>query len=69
MDIKDLPDTYVDCLIQHEDKSMRIGRLHHAKQYFELASYQERRCFVVWPIEKVINCRVIDFNFKESSND
>lgn len=58
-----LPEIRLDCVIQHEDGSKRIGRLHHGKRYFELASYQNRKDYVVWPIDKVINCKVICFDF------
>ena len=57
-----LPDSYVDCVIQHEDGSKRIGRLNSGRLYFELASYQNRKDYVVWPIEKVIAFAVINYN-------
>lgn len=65
MDIKNLPDTYADCVIQHEDGSKRIGRLHFSRRYFELASYQNRKDYVVWPIGKVINFKLIDLDFTD----
>jgi hypothetical protein len=68
MDVNNLPEPYADCVIQHEDGSKRIGRLHYGKQYFELASYQNRKDYVVWPIEKVINFKLIDFEINEVVN-
>ena len=61
-----LPEPYVDCVIQHEDGSKRIGRLHFGKVYFELASYQNRKDYVVWPVEKVVGYSVISFDLKHN---
>ena len=59
-----LPEPYVDCVIQHEDGSKRIGRLHFRKAYFELASYQNRKEHVLWPIENVVGYSVINFDLQ-----
>ena len=47
---------YDDCLITHEDGSQRIGRIEKRNpNVFALASYQERKCHVVWPVSQVIS--------------
>ena len=60
MDISKLK-SYVECVVTHQDGSKRIGRLTNKREFFELASFQERKVNVVWPIEKCIDFKVIDW--------
>jgi hypothetical protein len=55
-----LPKEYKDCVLFHKDGSARIGRLVHAG-YFELASYQERKVYVVWRSSDIIAWKYISF--------
>lgn len=55
-----LPEPYTDCVIKHEDGSVRIGRLDRTGKYWQLASYQYRTTPVVWGVENVTQWTVID---------
>tara|TARA_B100000700_G_scaffold328899_1_gene448338 strand:- start:2749 stop:2952 length:204 start_codon:yes stop_codon:yes gene_type:complete len=57
---------YQDCVVEHKDGTKRIGRIQKdgrgERQYFNLASYQDRKCHVVWPVEDVVKAVPIDFD-------
>jgi hypothetical protein len=62
--MEELPTEYADCVLFHKDGAVRIGRLAHAG-YFELASYQERKVYVVWRPSDVIAWKYISFERPE----
>lgn len=58
-----LPDAYVDCVIKRADGQIRIGRLNHNKTHWQLASYQDRKVYVVWSIDDVTEWEEINTTF------
>lgn len=64
-EFKELPDSYVDCIIKHKDGGMRIGRLNHNKTYWQISSYQIRKVEVLWSVDEVQAFKVIDYEDKE----
>jgi len=55
-----LPPPYVECVIHHKrDDKKRIGRLNETKTHWQLSSYQNRKCEVVWLVEDVDSFEVI----------
>lgn len=58
-----LPDPHVDCVIQHGSGSIRIGRLNYKKTHWQLASYGKYKAGAMWPIQEVVNYRIIPMEF------
>jgi hypothetical protein len=60
-----LPNPLVDCVIQHANGNIRIGRLNYKRTHWQLSSYCQRKVDVVWPVQDVVNYRVIPMEFPQ----
>lgn len=55
-----LPDAYVDCIIQHENGDQRLARLNHEKTRWEIYGHGVR-AYSIWLVKHVVRWKVVEY--------